>query len=141
MAIGVGNAQSVFLSRHIHALSFPLSFLYTHNLSIPQLQSHFTLHNRQLPASHHTPLNHYNHKTNNTPLRKNSMPLRPLLKKGLIIRSNQTGTKANYEQALRLSVSGKVKCVVEVLKLDDLNLALDRLKRGEVLGKLVVELS
>ena len=68
------------------------------------------------------------------------MPLRPVLKKNLTIRSNETGTKADIEEALKMSASGKIVCEVEVMKLMDLNLALDRLSAGKVLGKLVVDL-
>ena len=70
----------------------------------------------------------------------NSMPLRPVLKKNLTIQSNETGTKADIEEALKISASGKIVCEVEVMKLKDLNAALDRLQAGEVLGKLVVDL-
>ena len=69
-----------------------------------------------------------------------SMPLRPVLKKNLTIRSNETGTKADIEEALNISVSGKILCEVEVMKLMDLNVALDRVQAGKVLGKLVVDL-
>ena len=68
------------------------------------------------------------------------MPLRPVLKKNLIIRSNETGTKADMEEALNLSASGEIVCEVELKKLVDLNIALDRLQAGKVLGKLVLDL-
>ena len=68
------------------------------------------------------------------------MPLRPILKKNLTIRSNETGTKADIEETLRISAAGKTRCEVEVLQLQDLNLALDRLKGGRLLGKLVLDL-
>ncbi|KAH8812918.1 chaperonin 10-like protein [Xylogone sp. PMI_703] len=69
-----------------------------------------------------------------------SFPLRPILKKHLTVKSNQTGTKEDIIEALKLSVSGQVKCNVEVMKLEQLNEALDRLKGGKVMGKLVVDL-
>ena len=72
---------------------------------------------------------------------KFSMPFRPVLSKGLTIRSNATGTKADVEEALRKSASGKIIPEIEILKLRDLNEALDRLQAGKVLGKLVVDLS
>lgn len=68
------------------------------------------------------------------------MPLRPLLQKALTVYSNQTGTKDDMQEALKMTVDGKVKCRVEVMKLENLNLALDRVKGGRVLGKLVVDL-
>ena len=69
-----------------------------------------------------------------------SMPLRPILKKNLTIRSNETGTKADIEEALNISASGKVVCQVKLIRLLDLNIALDRLQAGKVLGKLVIDL-
>ena len=61
-----------------------------------------------------------------------------MLKKNLTIRSNETGTKADIEEALRISAAGKISCEVELLELQDLNEALDRLQAGKVLGKLVL---
>lgn len=68
------------------------------------------------------------------------MPLRPVLKKNLTIRSNETGTRADMENTLSVSGSGKIVCEIELIKLTDLNVALDRLQAGKVLGKLVIDL-
>ncbi len=68
------------------------------------------------------------------------MPLRPILRKDLTIRSHETGTKKDIEDALQYSASGLIRCRIEVLKLNDLNKALDRLKGGQVQGKLVLDL-
>ncbi|KAK4905086.1 hypothetical protein LTR49_025579 [Elasticomyces elasticus] len=68
------------------------------------------------------------------------MPLRPMLRKDLTIRSHETGTKEDIEDALQHSASGLIRCRIEVLKLTDLNEALDRLKSGQVQGKLVLDL-
>ena len=71
---------------------------------------------------------------------ESSMPLRPTLNKGLLLRSNQTVRKQDIIDALELSWVGKVTCEVEVLNLAQLNEALDRVKTGKVLGKLIVDL-
>ena len=68
------------------------------------------------------------------------MPLRHILKKNLTIRSNQTGTKSDIEEALRISASGEIVCETEILRLRDLNAALDRMQKGSVLGKLILDL-
>jgi alcohol dehydrogenase, propanol-preferring len=70
----------------------------------------------------------------------NSMPLRPILKKDLIVRSNETGTKSDIEEALQLSAIGKVASQIKIMDLVKLNTALDMVKRGEVMGKLVLDL-
>lgn len=68
------------------------------------------------------------------------MPLRPILKRHLTIRSSQTGTKADIEEALQYTVSGLVRGRTEVMDIVELNEALDRIKKGRVRGKLVVDL-
>ena len=68
-----------------------------------------------------------------------SFPLRPILKKDLLVRSSETGTKQDIEEALQLAADGIVSSRIEILDLFDLNMALDRLKAG-VLGKLVLDL-
>jgi propanol-preferring alcohol dehydrogenase len=68
------------------------------------------------------------------------MPLRHVLKKNLTVRSNQTGKKSDIEEALRISASGKIICETEILRLRDLNAALDRVEKGDVLGKLIIDL-
>ena len=69
-----------------------------------------------------------------------SMPLRPILKKDLVIRSNETGTKAHMKTALEICAAGKVKPELEMLDLKDINNALDSIKSGKVMGKVVLDL-
>lgn len=68
------------------------------------------------------------------------MPLRPILQKNLVVRSSQTGTIVDIEEALQLSADGIIVNHIEVLGLKRLNDALDRMKKGDVFGKLVVDL-
>ena len=70
---------------------------------------------------------------------RNRMPLRPILAKDLTIRSHQTGTKVDIEEAMQLSTSGKVRCEVKVWSLSELNDALDTIKKGAMLGKIVLD--
>jgi propanol-preferring alcohol dehydrogenase len=63
------------------------------------------------------------------------MPLRPILKKDLIIRSNETGTKADIEEAIQISTAGKVTSEIELMGLRELETALDKVKSGQVLGE------
>jgi len=69
------------------------------------------------------------------------MKLRPILKKNLTIRSSDTGRKADIIEALDLCASGKVTPIVQITSLADLNNSLDKIKAGETVGKLVVDLS
>lgn len=68
------------------------------------------------------------------------MPLRPLLRKNIVVRSNQTGSKAEMKAALDIFASGKVVPELEIVHIDEINDALDRIKNGEVMGKLVADL-
>ena len=69
------------------------------------------------------------------------MNLRPILKKKLSVLSNQTGTKTDMKEALNLLASGKVVPDIEIVNLKDINEALDRIKQGKVMGKLVADLA
>ncbi|KIW67318.1 hypothetical protein PV04_06582 [Phialophora macrospora] len=69
------------------------------------------------------------------------MSLRPLLKKDLIVRSNQTGSKADMKEALDFLASGRVVPELEMVDLKDINEALDRISQGKVMGKLVANLA
>lgn len=40
---------------------------------------------------------------------------------------------------MQISATGHVVCEIEVMKLSEINSALQRVKRGEVLGKLVLD--
>ena len=68
------------------------------------------------------------------------MPLRPILKKNLTIRSSETGTKADIKEALELCASGQVIPEFELTSLDSLNESLDQIKQGKTTGKLVLDL-
>lgn len=68
------------------------------------------------------------------------MPLRPILKKDLVIRSNETGTKADMKAALEICAMGKVTPELQLLGLKDINDALDKIKSGKVMGKIVLDL-
>jgi D-arabinose 1-dehydrogenase-like Zn-dependent alcohol dehydrogenase len=69
------------------------------------------------------------------------MSLRPLLKKDLIVRSNQTGSKADMKEALDFLASGRVVPELEMVDLKEINEALDRIRQGKVMGKLVANVA
>lgn len=68
------------------------------------------------------------------------MPLRPILQKDLTVRSTETGTKQDIEEALLLANNSTVTSRIEMMPLTDLDVALDRLRSGTVMGKLVLDL-
>lgn len=50
------------------------------------------------------------------------------------------GSRADQSAMLGLAAAGRLRCVVETSSLDDVNLVLDRLRRGDVVGRLVLEM-
>lgn len=69
------------------------------------------------------------------------MPLRPILQKNLLVRSNVTGTLADIRAALDVCAQGKVVPRIEIIDLKALNTTLDAMKTGTLLGRVVVDLS
>jgi propanol-preferring alcohol dehydrogenase len=66
-------------------------------------------------------------------------PLPILAQRGVEIIGNYTGTVADLLELVRLVKEGSVNPVVsEILRLEDVNLALERLRRGEVRGRILV---
>lgn len=70
-----------------------------------------------------------------------SLPLRPILQKDITVSSSQTGTISDIQEALQITADGNVKPQLSLLSLRDVNVALEKIKRGEVLGKLVLSLT
>jgi propanol-preferring alcohol dehydrogenase len=56
------------------------------------------------------------------------------------IMGSAVGTRREMRELLALAASGTLRCEVETWRLEDVNQALDRLRRGEVLGRAVVEM-
>ena len=69
------------------------------------------------------------------------MPLRPLLEKDLILRASETGTKEDIFKALRCLELNQVFPQIEIVDFRRLNETMDQLRKGEVRGRLVIEMS
>lgn len=61
--------------------------------------------------------------------------------KGLWLHTQTNAKRTDILDALALAAAGKIKVVTEVLKLEDINSALDRIKEAKVTGRLVVSIS
>jgi D-arabinose 1-dehydrogenase-like Zn-dependent alcohol dehydrogenase len=67
------------------------------------------------------------------------VPLPILAQRGIEIVGNYTGTLADLSELMGLVRKGTISPVVsEVLRLEDVNLALDRLRGGDVQGRILV---
>lgn len=57
------------------------------------------------------------------------------------IRGSIVGTRKDMQEAIAFAVEGKVKATVHVAKLEDINLVFDQLKKGEIEGRVVLEIA
>lgn len=57
------------------------------------------------------------------------------------IRGSIVGTRKDMQEAIAFAVEGKVKATVHVAKLEDINLVFDKLKKGEIEGRIVLEIA
>jgi alcohol dehydrogenase, propanol-preferring len=57
---------------------------------------------------------------------------------GYTLRGSIVGTRRDLEEALAFAAEGKVKATIETLPLDSINLVFDRLKMGQVNGRVVL---
>ena len=62
-----------------------------------------------------------------------------VLLKRLTIRSSIVGTRKDMQEALLFAAEGKVKAVIETQLLEVINSVFDRLRSGEVQGRVVVQ--
>ncbi len=61
--------------------------------------------------------------------------------KRLTIRGSIVGTRKDMQEALQFAAEGKVKAIIETQPLKEINSVFDRLRRGEVQGRVVVEMA
>lgn len=59
----------------------------------------------------------------------------------LTVRGSLVGTREDMKEALAFAVDGKVKANIETITLDEVNGALERLRTGNVTGRIVIKVS
>ncbi len=57
------------------------------------------------------------------------------------VRGSIVGTRKDMQEAIQFATEGKVKTTVHAAKLEDINQVLDQMKRGEIAGRIVLEIS
>ena len=67
-------------------------------------------------------------------------PIFDVVLKGLTVRGSIVGTRKDLQESLQFAAEGKVKPTVETARLDAINEVLARLNRGEVNGRVVLNL-
>lgn len=68
------------------------------------------------------------------------MPIFDVVLKRLTVRGSIVGTRKDLQECLQFAAEGKVKPTVEIQPLDAINEVFDRLKRGDVNGRVVLKL-
>jgi propanol-preferring alcohol dehydrogenase len=67
------------------------------------------------------------------------MPVMDSVLKGINIRGSALGTRRDLEEIFRLAVSGAVRPHIERHALDDAPALLEKMRRGELVGRAVIE--
>lgn len=60
---------------------------------------------------------------------------------GTTIRGSIVGTRKDMEEAISFAVEGKVKATVKPAKLEDINTVFDEMKKGDISGRMVLEIA
>ena len=60
---------------------------------------------------------------------------------GQTVRGSIVGTRKDLEEALQFAAEGKVKATIEEQKLGSINDIFDRLKKGKVNGRIVLDIA
>jgi len=68
------------------------------------------------------------------------VPIFDIVLKRLTIRGSIVGTRKDLQEALQFAAEGKVRATIETQPLEAINTVLDRLRRGTVQGRVVLEL-
>ncbi|MNX78153.1 alcohol dehydrogenase [compost metagenome] len=60
---------------------------------------------------------------------------------GTTIKGSIVGTRKDMEEAISFAVEGKVKATVKSAKLEDINTVFDEMKKGDISGRIVLEIA
>ena len=60
---------------------------------------------------------------------------------GTTIRGSIVGTRKDMEEAISFALDGKVKTTVDAAKLEDINSVFDNMKKGDISGRMVLEIA
>lgn len=60
---------------------------------------------------------------------------------GITVRGSIVGTRLNLQESLDFAADGKVKATIETARLDDVNAVLDRMRKSQIEGRVVMDLT
>ncbi|HLR42920.1 MAG TPA: alcohol dehydrogenase AdhP [Pseudogracilibacillus sp.] len=67
------------------------------------------------------------------------VPIFDTVLNGVSVKGSIVGTRKDMQEALQFAADGKVKAIVSTTKLDDINEVFDRMEKGEINGRVVIE--
>lgn len=67
------------------------------------------------------------------------MPIFDTVLNGVTVRGSIVGTRLDLREALNFAGEGKVKATVETARLEDINNVFDRMRRGDIQGRVVLD--
>ncbi|WP_019939549.1 alcohol dehydrogenase AdhP [Bordetella sp. FB-8] len=67
------------------------------------------------------------------------MPIFDTVLNGITVRGSIVGTRLDLQEALNFAGEGKVKATVETARLEDINKVFDRMRHGEIQGRVVLD--
>jgi len=67
------------------------------------------------------------------------VPIFDTVLNGVSVKGSIVGTRKDMQEALQFAADGKVKAIVSTAKLDDINEIFDRMEKGEINGRVVLE--
>lgn len=68
-----------------------------------------------------------------------TLPIRACVAKGVQILTSAVGTRQDLREVLSLAAAGKVKTIAETCRLEQINQVFDRMRNGEIVGRVVVQ--
>jgi propanol-preferring alcohol dehydrogenase len=68
------------------------------------------------------------------------LPICDVVLAGQTVHGSIIGTRRDMDEALELAISADIKCTIEKQPLDNINEVFSRLKKGEVIGRVVLEI-
>lgn len=69
------------------------------------------------------------------------LPIFETVLKRITVRGSIVGTRKDLQEAIEFAVEGKVKANVTAAKLEDVNQVLDKMKKGQIEGRMVLEIA
>jgi propanol-preferring alcohol dehydrogenase len=64
-----------------------------------------------------------------------------LVLNGITVRGSIVGTRLDLQESLEFAAAGKVKATIETAKLEDINTIFDRMHRGKIEGRVVIDMT